>query len=78
MHPLAPDLSGLTESELQTKHGELIQRLTQASRIGPFSIISQIQMILDDYQREIQVRNHKILEDMASKTKSTLSVIDIK
>lgn len=77
MHPLSPDLSALTDAELHKKHGELVQRLTQAYRIGPYGIINQLQMILEDYQSEIQRRNAKVLEDMAKKGKNMGGIIDI-
>lgn len=78
MHPLSPDLSGLTDAELHKKHGELVLKLGQAHRIGPFGIIGQLQMILEDYQSEIQRRNAKIMEDMAKKGKDMGGIIDIK
>jgi len=77
MHPLAPDLSALTDQELHKKHGELVTRLTQSYRIGPYSIISQLQMLLDDYNREIQVRNAKLMDDLAKKSKKSGGIIDI-
>lgn len=78
MHPLSPDLSGLTDAELHKKHGELVAKLSQAYRIGPYGIINQLQMILEDYTLEIQRRNAKIMEDMAKKGKDMGGVIDIK
>lgn len=77
MHPLSPDLSQLTDAELHKKHGELVQRLGQAYRIGPFNIIGQLQMILDDYNSEIQRRNQKIMDDMMKKGKGMDGIIDI-
>jgi hypothetical protein len=77
MHPLAPDLSALTDQELHKKQGELVTRLTQSYRIGPYSIISQLQMLLDDYNREIQVRNAKLMDDLAKKSKKSGGIIDI-
>lgn len=78
MHPLSPDLTGLTDAELHKKHGELVQKLNQAYRIGPFGIINQLQMIMNDYTNEIQRRNAKILDDMAKKGKDMSGIIDIK
>jgi hypothetical protein len=77
MHPLAPDLSGLSDQELHKKQAELIKRITQAYRIGPASIIGQLQMLVDDYNREIQVRNQKIMDDLAKKGKDMGDKIDI-
>lgn len=78
MHPLSPDLSGLSDADLHKKHGELVQRLSQAHRIGPYSIIGQLQMVLEDYSSEIQRRNQKIMDDMMKKGKGMDGIIDIK
>lgn len=77
MHPLSQNLTELTDAELHKKHGELIQRLTQAYRIGPRSIVGQIQMLLEDYNAEIQQRNQKQLEEMMKKSKGMSGIIDI-
>jgi hypothetical protein len=77
MHPLGPDLTQLADAELHKKHGELVQRLGQAYRIGPFNIIGQLQLILDDYNYEIQRRNQKIMDDMMKKGKGMDGIIDI-
>jgi len=78
MHPLAPDLSTLSDNDLHKKHGELVQRLAQAYRIGPFSIIGQLQMLLENYNAEIQRRNQKIMDEMMKKGKNMSGIIDIK
>jgi hypothetical protein len=77
MHPLSPDLTQLSDAELHKKHGELVQRLGQAYRIGPFNIIGQLQMMLNDYNSEIQRRNQKIMDDMMKKGKGMDGIIDI-
>ena len=77
MHPLTNDLSQLSDTELHKKHHDLVSRLTQAYRIGPSGIISQLQMILEDYKMEIQRRNQKIMDDMAKKGKDLSDIIDI-
>lgn len=78
MHPLSPDLTALSDNDLHKKHGELVNKLNQAYRIGPFGIIGQLQMILQDYQAEIQRRNAKMMDDMARKGKDLGGIIDIK
>jgi hypothetical protein len=77
MHPLSPDLSQVSETDLHKKYNDLVSRLTQAYRIGPTSIISQLQMIIEDYKFEIQRRNQKILDDMAKKGKDLSGIINI-
>ena len=78
MHPLAPDLSALSDAELHKKHGELVARLSQAYSIGPYGIIGQLQMLLENYTAEIQRRNAKVMEEMLKKGKGMSGIIDIK
>ena len=78
MHPLSPNLTELSDAELHKKHGELVQRLTQAYRMGPYSIIGQLQMLLEDYNVEIQRRNQKHYEEILQKSKNKTGIIDIK
>lgn len=81
MHPLVNDLSSLTDEELNKKFEELNRKYNQAYRVGPYSIIPQIQMVMQDYQAEIAKRQAKLIQDMeerASKNgKSFGSIIDI-
>jgi hypothetical protein len=81
MHPLSPDLSGLSDDELHKKFGDLQKRFMQAYRIGPASIIPQLQMVMEDYQAEISRRNQKYMEDLQKKTdkdgKGFKGIIDI-
>lgn len=77
MHPLSPNLTELSDIDLHKKQAELVKRLTQAYRIGPYSVIGQMQMLLDDYNTEIQRRNMKVLEELAKKGKDFGDKIDI-
>ena len=78
MHPLAPDLTGLTDDELHKKYGELQKRFGQAYRSGPQSIIPQLQMLMQDYQAEISMRNQRQLEELNKNTgKGPKGIIDI-
>ena len=70
MHPLAPDVSGLSLEELSTKYSDLTKRLTQSMRYGPQSLIPQIQMMMVVYHSEIGRRNDKMLADMEAKVAS--------
>ena len=47
-HPLAPNLSELSMEELTKQFNELNRKLNQAYRQGPFGIIPQMQMLLED------------------------------
>jgi len=81
MHPLAPDLSKLTDEEVANKFNELSKRLGQAYRSGPSQVIPQIQMLMQDYQAELSRRQEKLMKDMeerASKNgKGFKGIIDI-
>ena len=79
MHPLSQDLTQLSDSDLHKKHGELVMRITQAYRIGPYGIIHQLQMLLDDYNVEIKRRNDKAMEELMKKSqeKGRGGIIDI-
>jgi hypothetical protein len=77
VHPLSPDLTQLSDVDLHKKHGELVKKLTQATRIGPYSIINQLQMMLNDYNSEIQRRNDKAMQDMMKKLQDKKGIDDI-
>lgn len=81
MHPLLPDLSALSDDELYKKYEDLNKRFSRAYRFGPASVIPQIQMLMQDYQSEINRRQQKLLRDMeerASKNgKGFKGIIDI-
>lgn len=81
MHPLAPDLTALTDEEVHKKYGELSKRYSQAYRSGPQSILPQIQLLMQDYQAEINRRQQKLIADMEARAnkdgKGFKSIIDI-
>ncbi len=78
MHPLGTDLSSLSDDELHKKYGELQKRFGQAYRFGPQSIIPQIQMLMQDYQYEISIRNQRQLDELSKNTgKGPKGIIDI-
>lgn len=76
-HPLQSDLTGLNDDQLYTKMSELQKRMTQAYRLGYTDAVYQLQMIIDDYQTEINTRNAKTMQELESKSKQFKSVIDI-
>ena len=78
MHPLGSDLTGLTDDELHKKYGELQKRYGQAYRFGPQGIIPQLQMLMQDYQYEINIRNQKQMDELSKNTsKGPKGIIDI-
>ena len=76
-HPLTPDLSKLTIDELTKKHSDLLGRISYAYRIGQADMIAQLQMLMEDYQNELNDRNRKQLEDMEKSSKNFKNIIDI-
>jgi len=79
MHPLSPDLTNLTDDELQKKYNELNTRINSAYRMGNTDLIMQIQLLLQDYQTEIGTRQRKMMEDLQKRAgKDFDDIIDIK
>lgn len=74
MHPLAPDLSTLTDEELHTKHAELTNRLMFAYRMGHTSMVGQMQLLLDDYAMEVAKRNQKLLDSAGKKFNDKINI----
>lgn len=77
MHPLAPDLKGLSDTELNEKHMDLKKKLMQAYRMGPAGIIGQLQMLDQDYTREVAHRQQKMLDEIAKNNPDFGGTIDI-
>jgi predicted Zn-dependent protease len=78
MHPLSPDLSKLNTEELHQKYNDLQKRLQQSMQFGNHGMISQLQLLLSDYQYEMNVRNRKQLEEIFKDNPSFSKIIDIK
>lgn len=78
MHPLTPDLSTLSDDDLHKKRAELMNRLMFAYRMGHSDVVGQAQLILGDYDAEIQRRNQKMLDDMQKNNPNFKDKIDIK
>jgi hypothetical protein len=77
MHPLTPDLSKLSNEELNQKYGDLLNRSTFAYRVGSADMVQQLQMLMGDYQLEIQKRNDQALAEMEKTSKQFKNIIDI-
>lgn len=79
MHPLAPELSNLSDDELQKKLSDLNKRYQQAYRFGPQALLPQIQMMLEHFQNEVKSRNQKQMQELLKKTedKGFKNIIDI-
>jgi hypothetical protein len=77
MHPLAPDLSKLTDDELQQKRGELQNRLMMSYRMGNADLVMQLQLLLGDYDIELQTRNQRMMDQMSKASKNFGNIINI-
>lgn len=72
MHPLLGDLRSLTDDELNKKLSDLHNRYAQAYRSGPFQILPQIQMVMEDYNAEISRRNAEKMKELEEKLNKKL------
>ena len=77
MHPLSPDLSKLTDDELQQKRGELQNRLMMSYRMGNADLVMQLQLLLGDYDMELQSRNQRMMDQMSKASKNFGNIINI-
>ena len=77
MHPLSPDLSKLTDDELQQKRGEVQNRLMMSYRMGNADLVMQVQLLLGDYDIELQTRNQKMMDQMSKASKNFGNIINI-
>jgi hypothetical protein len=78
MHPLAPDLTQLKDEDLHKKLSDLTQRLTISYKQANYALAGQLHMLIDDYQNEVNRRQQKMLEELASKNDKFNGIIDIK
>ena len=77
MHPLTPDLSQLSDDELQKKTSELQKKMMQAYQFGNTDLSMQLQMLLEDYTMEVQRRQAKMMEELMAKSDKFKGIIDI-
>lgn len=77
MHPLAPDLTPLSDDELQKKQSELQKKMIQAYTFGNTDLAIQLQMLLEDYTMEVQRRQAKMMEELLAKSDKFKGIIDI-
>ena len=78
MHPFTPNLSEISDADLQKKQAELTTKMNAAYRMGNPALIGQLQMLLDDYNQEITDRSRKQLEELLGKNNKFSNLIDIK
>tara|TARA_R110000822_G_scaffold143004_1_gene281175 strand:- start:1388 stop:1627 length:240 start_codon:yes stop_codon:yes gene_type:complete len=68
MHPLAPDLTTLSDDELQKKYNELNNRINAAYRIGNAYLVYQVGILLEDYRMEMGARQQKMMAELQKRT----------
>jgi hypothetical protein len=78
MHPLSPNLRAMSMDELVKKLGDLNSRYSAAFRMGRTDHIYQLQMLIQDYNDEVQRRNQEQLAEMEKNSKNFNKIIDIK
>lgn len=78
MHPLFnTNLQELSDDELHKKHGELIKRMVQASRMGYTDVHYQFHAIMQHFDEEIHRRNREKLEKLNKDNDNFKDYIDI-
>lgn len=78
MHPLYNDnLNELSDDALHKKHGELLKRMVQASRLGYVDVVRQIQAIIQHLDQEITRRNYETIKKLDKDNKDFDNYINI-
>ena len=78
LHPLTPDLTKLSDQDLSNRIKDLSMRLNQSHRFGNSALVSQISMMLGDYQVELDRRRQADLEKLMSNNQDKFNgIIDI-
>jgi len=77
MHPLAPDLSKFNDDELHSKRADLQNKISFAYRMGHGDLVQQLHLLMDDYNRELEARNQKMLADLNKNNKNFKDLINI-
>lgn len=62
MHPLASDLSGMKDSEVEAKLNELTKKYFQATRLGNPDLLTQLSMFVNIYREEMSNRYRNSLK----------------
>ncbi len=78
MHPLSPDLTQLSDADLQKQNSELITKLNMAGRMGNYALTAQLQMLIEDYQYELKMRQQRMMEELLKKDDKFKDIIEIK
>ena len=63
--------------ELNQKLADITKRMNYAQRIGQIDMINQLYLIQVSYQEEFSIRQNKMMDEMAEKSKQFKDIIDI-
>jgi hypothetical protein len=77
MHPLAGDLTQMSDEELLKKLNELYDKIRASYRFSDPTIIQQLYMLLDSYKNEQGRRAQVAQEKFAQNNKKLVDRIDI-
>lgn len=78
MHPLSPDLTSMSDDELHTKLSDLQNRAMTAYQTGNGDLVQQVNLLINDYQMEIEARNQRMMDKLQQKNKNFGNIINIK
>lgn len=78
MHPLSPDLSSMSDDELHKKLSDLQTRAVTAYQTGNGDLVQQVNLLINDYQMEIEARNQRMMDKLQQKNKNFGNIINIK
>jgi len=80
-HPLTPNLRELSDTDLMKKQSELQKRIIYGYQTGNSNMISQVELMLNDYREESmrrdRERTEKANEAVDNKGKNWDDLIDI-
>ena len=77
MHPLAPDLSNMSDDDLLKKINELMSRMRSNMNMRNPQMTQQLNMLYQDYQAEYNRRMQAQAEKFAQNNKKLADKIDI-
>jgi uncharacterized protein YukE len=63
--------------ELTNKFSDLMKRHNAAFRMGKGDMTGQLQLLIQDYQGELDRRHQKALDDLQKNNKNFSTIIDI-
>ena len=73
-NPLITDLADLSDEDLTEKVNDINNKIRQAARAGMFTSVSQMNIILNEYQSEMNGRYLKKLEEHQEKFDDLIDV----